>query len=111
MLTAGVAPCPSSPRCVPPGHTSMPLSLHPRRLLCTSLQLINLQEAESKTHQWKMRAGTKRGASSPGHQQTARVHLAAVNLQPHANQLPLPRACPHQAGVKVHVLQGHLTAH
>ena len=91
MQIAGVAPGPSSPHYVPPGHTSVPLPLYARRPLCKPLQLINLQEADSKIDQWKkMGAGTGRGAHSPGHEQTVRIHSAAVNLQPHPNQFSLP---------------------
>lgn len=51
MLIAGVAPCPSSPHGIPPGHTSLLLPLHACRPLCKPLQLIILQEPNSETDQ------------------------------------------------------------
>ena len=92
---AGVVPCPSSPHCVPPSHTSMLSPLHARRPLCKPLQLINPQKTNRETDQ-KMGAGTGRGAHSLGHEQTVRTHSAAVNPQPQPNQFPLPWGCSHQ---------------
>lgn len=55
------------------------------------LQLIRLQEAGSQIGQWKKTgAGRERGAYSLGHEQTVRIHSAAMNPKSHPHQFPLP---------------------